>query len=295
MANADELSHLFDSVVGTVTLRASDAGAQRNFYEAGIGLATSSEEGAVTELRGVDEHPLVRLTTERAGGAEPVRVPHTGLFHTAFRYPDRASLAAAVARTAEVAREFQGASDHGVSEAVYFADPEGNGIELYRDRPFEEWPDAEPGQVGMFTAPLDLPALLEEATPESDQVAPDIGHIHLMTSDASSALAFWRDTVGLDERQRFGPSAVFLAEGLYHHHIGANSWHSAGAGPAPADRPGLESFELRLRSAEAVEAAADGLGSAGVTVERGEGSVAFDDVDSNRVVLSTQPPEARPE
>ena len=255
VANADELSHVFDSVVGTVTLRASDAGAQRNFYEEGIGLTTSSEQGAVTELRGDDEHPLVRLTTERTAGAEPVRVPHTGLFHTAFRYPDRASLAAAVARTAQVAREFQGASDHGVSEAVYFADPEGNGIELYRDRAFDEWPDAEPGQVGMFTAPLDLPALLEEA---GDAVAPDIGHIHLMTADTSRALGFWRDAVGLDERQRFGPSAVFLAEGLYHHHIGANSWHSAGASPAPVDRPGLESFELRLRSDSARRGGRDG-------------------------------------
>ena len=285
MANADELSHVFDSVVGTVTLRASDAGAQRNFYEEGIGLATSSEEGPVTELRGADEHPLVRLTTERSAGAEPVLVPHTGLFHTAFRYSDRSSLAAAVARTAQVAREFQGASDHGVSEAVYFADPEGNGIELYRDRAFDQWPDAEPGQVGMFTAPLDLPTLLEEA---GDAVAPDIGHIHLMTADTSRALGFWRDAVGLDERQRFGPSAVFLAEGLYHHHIGANSWHSAGASPAPVDRPGLESFELRLRSGDAVEAAAAGLEQAGVQIERADGTVGFSDPDSNRVVLSVR-------
>ncbi len=214
-----------------------------------------------------------------------MRVPHTGLFHTAFRYPDRSSLAAAVARTTKVAREFQGASDHGVSEAVYFADPEGNGIELYRDRPFEEWPQAEPGQVGMFTAPLDLPALLQEA---GDAVAPDIGHIHLMTSDIPSTLGFWRDAVGLDERQRFGPSAVFLAEGLYHHHIGANSWHSAGASPAPADRPGLESFELRLRNSTAVDAAADSLERAGVPVERSDGTVAFSDPDSNRVVLTVR-------
>jgi catechol 2,3-dioxygenase len=284
MTSADELSHLFDSVVGTVTLRASDAGAQRNFYEEGIGLVTSSEAGAVTELRGAGEHPLIRLTTERSAGGEPVRVPHTGLFHTAFRYPDRPSLAAAVARTAQVAREFQGASDHGVSEAVYFADPEGNGIELYRDRQFGEWPDAEPGQVGMFTAPLDLPALLDEAAQDAD--APDIGHVHLMTSDVSRALAFWRDAVGLDERQRFGPSAVFLAEGLYHHHIGANSWHSAGAGPAPKDRPGLESFELRLRSAEGVEDAAEGLERAGVTVERDGPAVVLRDVDDNRVRLA---------
>jgi catechol 2,3-dioxygenase len=285
VASADELSHLFDSVVGTVTLRAADTGLERRFYEEGIGLATVSEEGGVAELRGSGEHPLVRLDSTRTSASEPVRAPHTGLFHTAFRYPDRSSLAAAVARTARLASEFQGASDHGVSEAVYFADPEGNGIELYRDRPFDDWPDADEGRVGMFTAPLDLPALLEEA---GEAVAPDIGHIHLMTSDVGKAVEFWRDAVGLDERQRFGPSAAFLAEGLYHHHLGANSWQSAGASAAPSDRPGLESFELRMRTAEAVDAAADRLEGAGVTVERAEGLASFDDVDGNRVLLSVR-------
>jgi catechol 2,3-dioxygenase len=283
VASADDLSHLFDSVVGTVTLRASDKGRQRNFYEDGIGLVTSYDEGGVTELRGAGDLPLVRLDASAAGGAEPVRVPHTGLFHTAFRYPDRASLAAAVARTAPLAREFQGASDHGVSEAIYFADPEGNGIELYRDRSFYEWPQADPGTVAMFTAPLDLPGLLSEAAADGAEEAPDIGHIHLMTADAGRALAFWRDDVGLDERQRFGPSAVFLAEGLYHHHIGANSWHSAGAGPAPPDRPGLESFELRLRDHASVEVAAEGLERAGIAVERDGSGVTFRDVDGHRV------------
>ena len=139
----------------------------------------------------------------------------------------------------------------------------------------------------MYTAPLDLPALLQETDPAGGTV-PDIGHIHLMTADASAALGFWRDVVGLDERQRFGPSAVFLAEGLYHHHIGANSWHSAGAAPAPADRPGLESFELRLRSAKAVEAAAAGLERAGAAVEREESRVVFRDVDGNSVHLSSR-------
>jgi len=288
VAGADELAHLFDSVVGTVTLRASDPGLQRNFYEQGVGLTTSSEEGAVTELRGDGEHPLIRLDATSSAGAEPVRVPHTGLFHTAFRYPDRASLAAAVVRTARLAREFQGASDHGVSEAIYFADPEGNGIELYFDRPLDEWPEAEAGKVAMFTAPLDLPALLEEAAAEGDESDPDIGHIHLMTADVGEAVSFWRDGVGLDERQRFGPSAAFLAEGLYHHHIGANSWHSAGAGPAPTDRPGLASFELRLRSEAAVGEARDGLERAGVAVETREGGLRFRDADQNPVLLTTR-------
>jgi catechol 2,3-dioxygenase len=287
MASADELSHVFDSVVGTVTLRASDLGLQRNFYEQGIGLSAGPDDGTATEL-GAGGLPLVRLDATSSAGAEHVRVPHTGLFHAAFRYPDRASLAAAVVRTSNLAREFQGASDHGVSEAVYFADPEGNGIELYRDRPVDEWPAAEPGKVGMFTAPLDLPALLEEAASEGAEEDPDIGHIHLMTADASSALSFWRDIVGLDERQRFGPSAVFLAEGYYHHHLGANSWHSAGAGPAPSDRPGLESFELRVRGADFVQAARDRLEREGVSVEGSGESITFRDVDSNLVRLTTR-------
>ena len=288
MPSADELSRVFDSVVGTVALRVSDSGRQRDFYERAIGLKVTSDDRLVTELRGDGEHPLIRLDASSSAGAEPVHVPHTGLFHTAFRYPDRRSLAAAVVRTSRLAREFQGASDHGVSEAVYFADPEGNGIELYRDRPFEEWPPAESGRVGMFTAPLDLPALLGEAAEEGTGQAPDIGHIHLMTADSERTLGFWRDGVGLSERQRFGTQAVFLAEGSYHHHIGANTWHSAGASPAPADRPGLESFELRLLSATAVDAAADGLERAGVAVERGERTIEFRDPDSNRVVLRSR-------
>ena len=283
-----DLEHIFDPVVGTVTLRASDPERQRDFYERAIGLETTANDGPVTELRGRDPHPLIRLDASRAAGKAPVIAPHTGLFHTAFRYPDRASLGAAVRRTGELAREFQGASDHGVSEAVYFADPEGNGIELYRDRPFEEWPDAEAGKVGMFTRPLDLRALVDEAAEPSGATAPDIGHIHLMTADADRALTFWRDSVGLDERQRFGPHAVFLAEGLYHHHLGANSWHSAGAGPAPADSPGLEAFELRLLGQDAVEASAEKLERAGVDLERHAGGVTFTDPDGNRVALSAR-------
>lgn len=286
MADAEEISRLFDSVIGTVALRVFDAGLQRDFYERGIGLAALSDDGSICELRGPDEHPLIRLDSSRSTGTERPRGPHTGLFHTAFRYPDRPSLGAAVRRTAQLAREFQGASDHGVSEAVYFADPEGNGVELYRDRPFGEWPAGEPGRVGMFTQPLDLGQLVDEAASQGTEAAPDIGHIHLMTADVERTLGFWRDAVGLAERQRFGSQAVFLAEGLYHHHLGANTWHSLGAGPAPDDAPGLDSFELRLRDGVALEAAAEGLARAGVAVSRSEGEVRFSDPDSNQVVLT---------
>ena len=110
----------------------------------------------------------------------------------------------------------------------------------------------------------------------------------VLADDFDAALAFYRDVVGLDERQRFGPQATFLAEGLYHHHLGANTWHSAGAPPAPESAPGLDAFELRLRSEESVEAAAERAEAAGVIVERTEGGVAFRDPDTNLVRLSVR-------
>ena len=281
----DELEHLADTVVGTVTLRAADLGRQRAFYERAIGLEARNEGPSGVELADADGRVLIRLDSTAARGSAPFAQPHTGLFHNAFRYPDRAALGAAVRRTLELAPVFEGASDHGVSDAVYFRDPEGNGVELYRDRPYEEWPVAGEGKVGMYTRPLDLAALVDDAADDGLPARCDIGHIHLQTADVDATAAFWRDVFGLDERQRFGPQAVFLAEGLYHHHLGANTWHSLGAGPAPADRPGLDAFELRLRSAERVDAAGARLEEAGVKLVANSEHVTFEDPDSNRVLI----------
>ena len=279
-----ERERLFDTVVGTVTLRAADLGLVRDFYERALGLAAADADRGI-ELSDAEGRTLIRLVPV---GSAPLTTPHTGLFHTAFRYPGRAALGAAVVRAMAARPEYQGASDHGVSEAVYIADPEGNGIELYRDRPPEDWPAAESGKVGMFSHPLDLEPLLEAAAARDEDATCDVGHIHLMTADVDRANDFWHGLVGLDERQRFGPSATFLAEGPYHHHLGANTWQSAGAPPAPADRPGLDSFQLRLRSADAVDAAAERLESAGHDLERRDGAAWFRDPDSNRVELTVR-------
>ena len=137
----------------------------------------------------------------------------------------------------------------------------------------------------MYTQPLDLAALVAEADESEGAAKVDIGHIHLQVSDVEATLAFWRDLVGLDERQRFGQQAIFLAEGLYHHHIGANAWHSAGAEPIPGEQPGLDSFEFRLASAGQVDTAAACLDDAGVELAKDSGHVTFQDPDSNRVIL----------
>jgi catechol 2,3-dioxygenase len=168
-----------------------------------------------------------------------------GLFHTAFRFRDRAALAAALRRTAlELQHPLTGASDHGVSEALYLDDPDGLGIELYRDRPVDEWPEAGPEErVHMFTAPLDLDDLLaadSDAAAEIASLGVDIGHVHLKVADVDAAAAFWTDTVGMDLMQRFGPDAVFCGQDGYHHHIGANTWASRGEKLEPKEGPGLE-------------------------------------------------------
>jgi catechol 2,3-dioxygenase len=286
---AEELDHLFDTVVGTVALRVGDLDLQRRFYADAIGLELrDGADPAITELSDAEGRVLVRLDSSRSAGSRPVSPRHTGLFHMALRYGDRASLGAAAARAIQAGAALGGASDHLVSEAVYLADAEGNGIELYRDRPFEEWPRSDDGRIGMDTLPLDLRALLSEAAPAAGVATADVGHIHLRTADVHAGAAFYRDLVGLEVRQLLGGQAAFLAEGLYHHHVGMNSWHSAGGRPVPEDRPGLDSYELRLQSAERVEAAVQRLEDAGTEVERGDGTISFLDPDRTRVVLSSR-------
>jgi catechol 2,3-dioxygenase len=282
----EDLDHLFDTVVGTVALRVGDLDIQRRFYADAMGLGLrDGADPAIAELADAEGRVLVRLDSSRAAGSRPVSPRHTGLFHLAIRYADRGLLGAAVARAMQAGVPIGGASDHLVSEAIYVADAEGNGIELYRDRPFEEWPRSDDGEVQMDTQPLDVRALLSEAASIPEIVTADVGHVHLRTADVDAAAAFYRDLIGLDVRSIWGGQAAFLAEGLYHHHLGMNSWHSAGAPPVPEDRPGLESFELRLRSGERVNAAVDRLEDAGTELERGDGSISFRDPDRTRVVL----------
>ena len=163
--------------------------------------------------------------SERPGPA-PRRA--TGLFHTAFVYPTRGQLGAALLRVASERAAFSGASDHLVSEALYLDDPDALGIELYRDRPREAWPAPDPGErIKMDTLPLDLDALAAEA--EGDASGVRIGHVHLKVADVEAAVAFWTQEVGLELMTGWAGQAAFLAAGGYHHHSGANAWYSLGA------------------------------------------------------------------
>jgi catechol 2,3-dioxygenase len=180
---------------------------------------------------------LLALRASEEPGSAPQRA--TGLFHTAFLYPTRGQLGAALLRVARERAVFSGASDHLVSEALYLDDPDALGIELYRDRPRDTWPAPDPGErVKMDTLPLDLQALAEEA--EGDASGLRIGHVHLKVADVDEAVRFWTQEVGLELMTGWAGQAAFLAADGYHHHIGVNAWYSRGAPREPASGPGLD-------------------------------------------------------
>ena len=184
---------------------------------------------------------LLGLRASDEPGPAPQRA--TGLFHTAFLYPTRGQLGAALLRVARERAAFSGASDHLVSEALYLDDPDALGIELYRDRPREGWPTPDPGErVKMDTLPLDLRALADEA--EGDATGLRIGHVHLKVADVDEAVRFWTQEVGLELMTGWAGQAAFLAADGYHHHIGVNAWYSRGAAPEPASGPGLDGVVL---------------------------------------------------
>jgi catechol 2,3-dioxygenase len=184
---------------------------------------------------------LVGLRASEQPGPAPQR--RAGLFHTAFLYPTRGQLGAALLRVAAERAPFSGASDHLVSEALYLDDPDALGIELYRDRPRETWPAPDPGErIKMDTLPLDLRALADEA--EGDASGLRIGHVHLKVADVDAAVRFWTHEVGLELMTGWAGQAAFLAADGYHHHIGVNAWYSRGAELEPPSGPGLDGVVL---------------------------------------------------
>ena len=218
--------------MGLVELSVADLARSLDYWREAIGLRTLSREDGTATL-GVDE-PLLRLV-ERPG-ARP-DTGHTGLYHVALLVPDRPSLARFLAHAARERIPLQGLSDHAVSEAIYLRDPDLHGIEVYADRPRPQW-DGRVLEL-MTTLPLrvdDLLAELEDPAAEPFAGLPpgtSMGHVHFRVADVDEAVRFYRDVLGLGLTAQLGPAAAFLSAGGYHHHVGANTWESRGAGPAP--------------------------------------------------------------
>ena len=199
--------------LGAIRLRVGDIERLRDFYETTIGLRALGAEDGVTAM-GANGRALVELVSDPGAPARPPR--STGLFHLALLVPTRADLAQTLRRVVGSGWRLSGASDHLVSEALYLSDPEGNGIELYRDRPREEWSFVD-GTLQMDTLPLDLESLLAESGGEDGgpemPAGTTLGHVHLQVADLAAAEAFWVDALGLDVTVRGYPGALFTSVG----------------------------------------------------------------------------------
>jgi catechol 2,3-dioxygenase len=232
------------TALGAVHLNVSDLDRSLGFYEETIGLRLHRHDD---DTAAVGAGGGLLVLHELPGARRPRR--HSGLYHYAILLPSRRELAHALLRLFARRWPIQGASDHGFSEAIYLADPDGNGIELYADRPREAWPPLE-DTAAVAPAPLNVESLLAEAHGEDPKErAPAetrIGHIHLHVADLAAAVAFYRDVAGFDLVMQMGPSAAFLSAGGYHHHIGLNTWAGEGAPPTPADAVGLREFDAVL-------------------------------------------------
>lgn len=226
--------------IGAVTLRVRDLAKLVAYYRDAIGLRLIREDKDSAEL-GIGGQVLIRLL---AGAKEQTSA--AGLFHIAILLPSRRDLANWLRHAAEARIPLEGASDHLVSEALYLSDPEGNGIEIYRDRKRAEWPRKPDGAIAMATERLDLDKLLGEAERGAYAGMPEgtgMGHIHLRVGDTAAAEAFYQGLLGFDLMVHY-PGASFLASGGYHHHIAGNIWGSRAAGPRQPGEAGLDRFEV---------------------------------------------------
>jgi catechol 2,3-dioxygenase len=277
-----------DTRVGAVRLRVADLDRVTDFYERAIGLGTLGRSGDLVRL-GAGDRSVVELVGVPDASARPPRT--TGLFHLAILVPDRAELARAIHRVTGAGWRLSGASDHLVSEALYLADPEGNGIEIYRDRPREEWRRTD-GQIEMATLPLDLDSVLgelggAEAEPGPAADGTRIGHVHLNVADLDAAEAFYAGALGFDVTVRSYPGALFVSAGGYHHHIGLNTWAGEGMPPPPPGSRGLDRFELVLPDAEALAAIERRLEATGIDVRREAAGIGVADPSGNSLLLRT--------
>jgi catechol 2,3-dioxygenase len=270
--------------MGAVELTVTDLDRSVSFYEDAIGLVTHRREDGRAALGagGEDLLVLVQDPNARPAGRD------AGLYHFALLHPSRLELARAAARLAVSQTPIQGASDHGISEAIYLPDPDGNGIELAADRPKGEWPDLSVMSGG--PAPLDVNALLESVADEEPHASVDpnttVGHIHLHVGDLDESTRFYVDVVGFDVMTHL-PSAVFVAAGGYHHHVGFNTWRGPGVPPAPKGTVGLRHFTVVLRDEAELDALRRRAKAAGVQVEDNPDGPALRDPSGNALLFRT--------
>ncbi|WIV45438.1 MULTISPECIES: VOC family protein [Glutamicibacter] len=270
--------------MNAVQLKVGDMKVMSEYYQQALGLAVLDETAEGTRLgRGTQE--LVNL--QNAPGLQLPSRNEAGLFHTALLFDTKADLAATVLSAAQFDQSrFVGSSDHLVSEAFYFTDPEGNGIELYWDRPRDTW-SWSGGEVAMDTIYLDPNKFLnehlnEQAITGQRQAAADIGHVHLQVGDVATARQFYVNTLGFDETTALGNQALFVSAGGYHHHMAMNVWNSRGAGPRK-DTLGLGEVLINVPTEDEVGKLAERLAFAKVENHHTGAELRFKDPWNNEL------------
>lgn len=272
--------------MGIVTLAVANLDTMVDFYHRGVGLTVLNQTGATATL-GRARRPLLMLHQD--GSLKHASPNAAGLFHTAFLFESAAELATAVYSVARnFPASFTGSSDHLVSNAFYFDDPEGNGVELYWDLPREQW-RWQGDRVAMATELLDPNAFLREHLTEAATVAvadtpASIGHVHLKVGDLQTGREFYVDTLGFEVTAEYGTQALFVSAGGYHHHLGMNTWQSRGAGErTPA--LGLGEVSIQLGDTDALGALRERLAHRKIAVADTGAELVFEDPWKNRVLV----------
>lgn len=274
-----------ETEVGHLALTVADLDGSVDFYASEIGFEVLHRDVSSATL-GIAGLPMLVLTEEK--GANPAPSHATGLYHFAILLPTRADLGRWLRHWLDLGYPMVAQADHAVSEALYLADPDGNGIEIYADRPRETWRWIG-DHVHMTTLPLDVEDLLAETERQNEPwtglpVGTRIGHIHLQIADIRAAERFYRDLLGFDVVARM-PGALFVSAGGYHHHIGLNNWQSQGGTAAPEGSAGLRFFTLELPHEEARAAVLNRLRSANVPVTETPDGILVRDPWGNSILL----------
>jgi catechol 2,3-dioxygenase len=272
-----------ETTVGIVALSVGNLARSLDYYQSQIGLKVLSQS-ADTATLGVDT-PLLRLT--EVPGARVVRRA-TGLYHFALRVPTRHDLALVIRHFAEQQTPVSGASDHLFSEALYLSDPDGHGIEVYRDRPRDTWYDAQNNLRG-GTDPLRIQEILGELDGNEPAWSglpsgTDMGHIHLQIADIAAADRFYLGGIGFEKMMAM-PSASFVSAGGYHHHVGMNTWAGVGVPAPPEGAAHLLSYELQLPNTTALTEVRDRLARATIPFTEQADGLAVRDPSQNLVLL----------
>jgi catechol 2,3-dioxygenase len=274
--------------VGLLSLRVGDLDRSLAFYTESFGFSLLRRDGGRAAL-GAGGIPILLLV--QVTGARPF--PHdqygyTGLYHFAILVPTRPDLGRWLAHWLATGHPLPGMGDHLVSEALYITDPDGNGIEIYRDRPRDTWQWVN-GRVQMATDPVDIRGMLAEAQSSGQPwtglpAGTRLGHMHLQVGDINQAVAFYQGVLGFDIAAQM-PTALFVSAGGYHHHIGMNIWHSKGADPPPQDVAGLRFFTIDFGSEAAQAETLSRLEAAGVPFTRLGADIALQDPWHTAIVL----------